>query len=335
MTSISAWSPSTSATMSPRMLVVTTTDGRSLSGSATASSSPHAARPPTTSAPTPTRLRTDLTGLAYGPVIACANGNESHADSVVAARSLELSRSGRVVLDAGDLDIGPGVTSLVGPNGSGKTTLLHAIAGLLAPAAGTLRVLGSDPQLVRDRIAYVLQAQHAPPHLPVTVREIVALGRAAERGAFRRLRRIDHELVEDAIDVVGLGPLANRHLGELSGGQRQRAFVAQGLAQRADVLLLDEPTAGLDLTSTDQIRAVLAAEHAAGRTIVVATHDLGDAAGSDHVVLLAGRVVAAGTPATVLVRHNLQAAYGGRLLDLDGSLVLVDDDAHHHPGGER
>ena len=129
-------------------------------------------------------------------------------------------------------------------------------------------------------------------------------------------------------------PLAGRHLSELSGGQRQRAFVAQGLAQQADLLLLDEPTAGLDVTSTEQIRAVLAAERAAGRTVIVATHDLEDAATSDHVVLLAGRVVAAGpagrrrSPA-----RNLHAAYRGRLLDVAGDTVLVDDDAHHHDHG--
>lgn len=259
-----------------------------------------------------------------------ANGNENHADPVVTARSLALSRGGRVVLEVGDLDIGPGVTSLVGPNGSGKSTLLHAIAGLLPTGRDVLRVFGESAGAVRRRVAYVLQAQHAPAHMPVTVREIVALGRAAERGAFRRLGRADRTIVDGAIDRVGLGALASRHLGDLSGGERQRSFVAQGLAQDAQLLLLDEPTAGLDLESSEQIRAVLLEERSAGRTVVVATHDLGDAARSDHVVLVAGRLVAAGPPRSVLVRRNLSEAYGGRLLDLDGHLVLVDDDAHHH-----
>lgn len=258
------------------------------------------------------------------------NGNESHADSVIAARSLALSRRGRVVVEVDDLDIRFGVTSLVGPNGSGKSTLLHAVAGLLAPTTGSLRVFGADPCTVRRRVAYVLQAQHAPPHLPVTVRELVALGRAAQRGPFGRLDTTDRALVCDAIERVELGPLANRHLADLSGGQRQRAFVAQGLAQSADLLLLDEPAAGLDLTSSEQIRRLLVEEHAAGRTVVVATHDLADAALSDQVILLAGRVVAAGPPAAVLVREHLAAAYGGRLLDLGGALMLVDDDDHHH-----
>lgn len=258
------------------------------------------------------------------------NQNSSASDAIVVARRLALARGGRTVLDAADLDIPAGITSFVGPNGSGKSTLLHAIAGLLPPAAGSVAVFGQPPADVRRRIAYVLQAQHAPGHLPVTVREVVALGRAPIRGAVRRLRADDRDAVRDAIDRVDLGHLAGRHLGELSGGERQRAFVAQGLAQQADLLLLDEPTAGLDAASTDQIRAVLDAERTAGRSVIVATHDLGDAATGDHVVLLAGRVVASGPPATALARDNLQAAYRGRLLDVSGDLMLVDDDAHHH-----
>ncbi len=99
------------------------------------------------------------------------------------------------------------------------------------------------------------------------------------------------------------------------------------------MLLLDEPAAGLDLASNQRIRHVLHEERAAGRTVVIATHDLAEAADSDHVVLLAGSVVASGKPGDVLVRSNLDVAYRGRLLDLDGALVLVDDGAHHHGSG--
>lgn len=263
------------------------------------------------------------------------NGNENQDSSVVVTRGLVLTRRGHTVLAAADLEIAAGITSVVGPNGSGKSTLLHAIAGLLPPAAGTVRVLGAPPADVRRRIAYVLQAQHAPAHLPVTVREVVALGRAPARGAVGRLRAADRAAVRDAIGRVELETLADRHLSELSGGERQRAFVAQGLAQQGDVLLLDEPTAGLDAASTEQIRHVLDAERASGRTVIVATHDLGDAATSDHVVLLAGRVVAAGPPAATLTRTHLRDAYRGRLLDIEGTAVLVDDDAHHHAHGDH
>jgi ABC-type Mn2+/Zn2+ transport system ATPase subunit len=258
------------------------------------------------------------------------NGNQNQSSPVAATRDLVLSRGGRTVVEACDLTIDAGITSLVGPNGSGKSTLLHAIAGLLTPSAGSVTVFGAPPVEVRRRIAYVLQAQHTPSNLPVTVREVVALGRAPLRGLVGRMRAADRDAIREAIDRVDLGDLAGRHLSELSGGQRQRTFVAQGLAQQADLLLLDEPTAGLDIASIEQIRAVLATERQAGRSVIVATHDLEDAAGSDHVVLLAGRVVSSGPPGAALAREHLQAAYRGRLLDIGGDAVLVDDDAHHH-----
>jgi ABC-type Mn2+/Zn2+ transport system ATPase subunit len=258
------------------------------------------------------------------------NGNQNHLDAIVAANGLVLSRAGRIVVDQADFELPRGVTSLVGPNGSGKSTLLHAIAGLLVPTSGTVTVDGRPPAEVRRRIAYVLQAQHAPAHLPVTIREVVALGRSPVRGPVARLRREDRIAVSDAIERVELSRLADRHLSELSGGERQRAFVAQGLAQQGDVVLLDEPTAGLDVASTEQIRSVLEQEREAGHTVIVATHDLTDAAHSDHVVLLAGRVIATGPPSVALAPAHLRQAYRGRLLDVGGDLVLVDDDAHHH-----
>lgn len=244
------------------------------------------------------------------------------------ARELVLSRSGRVVLEIGDAAIAPGVTVLIGPNGSGKSTLLDAIAGLLEPSQGTLSVLGAEPSVVRRQIAYVLQAQGAPAGLPVTVREIVTLGRAAERGAFGRITAGDRHHVDNAIDRLDLGHLTTRHLSELSGGERQRTFVAQGLAQQADVLLLDEPTAGLDMASMDRIRLVLAEERAAGRTIIVASHDLTDAAAADRVLLVAGRLVASGTPGDVLTREHLAAAYAGRMLGFDDRALVLDEDHH-------
>ncbi|MCB1018141.1 MAG: metal ABC transporter ATP-binding protein [Acidimicrobiales bacterium] len=228
------------------------------------------------------------------------------------------------------LPVGASV-SLIGPNGSGKSTLLNAVAGLHRPDAGSVRVFGAAPATVRERIAYVLQATTTGAHLPVTVREAVAMGRYAHLGALRRFRAEDRRLVDEALDRLELVDLVGRHLSELSGGQRQRVFVAQGLVQRADLLLLDEPLAGLDLASQRRIRAVVAEERDRGCTVVTSTHDLGEAAGADHVVLLAGRLVADGPPPDVLTADHLAAAYRGAVLRLaDGSLV-VDDGAHHHP----
>jgi manganese transport system ATP-binding protein len=155
------------------------------------------------------------------------------------------------------------------------------------------------------------------------------MGRYATAGAVRRLRAADREAVERALAALDIANLANRPLHELSGGQRQRTFVAQGLAQDADVLLLDEPITGLDLVSRQHILDAIAGERAAGRAVVVSTHDLGDASAADHLLLLAGRVVASGPPDHVLTDVHLADAYGGHLLRFGESTLIIDDHPHH------
>lgn len=246
------------------------------------------------------------------------DGPDAPAISVTGVR---IRRGNQFALEIDRLAIPAGVTALVGPNGSGKSTLLHAIAGVLPTAGGSIRIRGD--------VAYVLQSQHASEHLLVTAGEVVALARAARRGPFGRLRPDDRAAVSAAMTRLAVDDLARRHLAELSGGQRQRIFVAQGLAQEAPILLLDEPVAGLDTVSVERIRAIIAEERERGHTIVVATHDLDQAARADHVVLVNGRVVAAGAPAAVLTPEHLVAAYSGRVLSLGDELVALDDGIHH------
>lgn len=238
----------------------------------------------------------------------------------ITVNDLRVSRGGKEVLRVEHLEIPRGVTALVGSNGSGKSTLLHAIAGVL-PFAGNIDA-GGD-------VAYVLQTQHASEHLLVTAREVVALGRAAQRGPFGRLRTDDRAAIDRAMERLDIADLAKSHLAEMSGGQRQRVFIAQGLAQEAEILLLDEPVAGLDILSIDQIRQIIEEERDAGRTIVVATHDLDEAARADHVVLVKGRVVSSGPPAEALTPDHLVAAYGGRVLQLGDEVVAIDNGVHH------
>jgi ABC-type Mn2+/Zn2+ transport system ATPase subunit len=251
------------------------------------------------------------------------------ADDTIALHDVVVERGRATVLTIGSLEIPRGVTAVVGPNGSGKSTLLSVIAGLLSAGRGTVTVSGYAPNRVRRDIAYVLQAQHASEHLLVTADEVVGLARAATLGAFRPMRRQDREAVTRATDRLDVTPLGRRHLAEMSGGQRQRVFVAQGLAQEADVLLLDEPTAGLDMVSAEAIREVIEQERAAGRFVLVATHDLDDARRADFVVLLNGHVVAAGSPEVALSPECLRTAYGARVLDLGGHTVAIDDGVHH------
>lgn len=225
------------------------------------------------------------------------------------------------------------ITALIGPNGSGKSTVLSGIAGLLSPAAGTLRVV---PLAARPRrIAYVLQTTKVNDALPITVREVVAMGRYAGKGAYGWLRETDRDAILQAMDRMDITPLAERHLGELSGGQRQRVFVAQGLVQDHDLLLLDEPLTGLDLTSARAIDTVIHDEHARGCTVVMTTHDLAEARVADRVILLAGRVVASGSPDEVLTMEHLTAAYGPSLLHVDGERLFLDDPAHTPVAGRH
>ncbi len=198
-------------------------------------------------------------------------------------------------------------TALVGPNGSGKSTLLGVLAGVVPPASGSVEC----PALNAGRAAFVVQRSEASDALPITVRETVAMGRWARRGPWRRLTRRDREVVDSWMAGLGILGLASRQLGALSGGQRQRALVAQGLAQEADLLLLDEPAAGLDLDAQRRIREVLDEQRARGVTVIHATHDIDEAMRADHCMLLSqGRLLAAGAPDAVLSRDALQRAWG-------------------------
>lgn len=261
------------------------------------------------------------------PMTDARPGGIDHDDLVVSGLVVERRRS--TVLTVDELRIPHGYTALVGPNGSGKTTLLDVFAGLVEPRRGTIEFGMCAPGTRTPRLAYVLQSQRASEHLLVTAREVVALARSPQRGVFGRLGSGDRDAIDAAMKRLEVAHLANRHVADMSGGQRQRVFIAQGLAQDADVLLLDEPVAGLDLASAQTIRRAIDDECAAGRTVVVATHDLEEAARADCVVMLSGHVVAAGSPDEVLRPEHLREAYRGRVIELSDGVITVDDDHHH------
>lgn len=223
-----------------------------------------------------------------------------------------------------------GVTAVIGPNGSGKSTLLNAIAGLVEPSAGSIEVDAES-----GRLSYVMQATKVNESLPVTVREVVAMGRYASLGAYGPMRSQDRAAVEGALERLGIVDLASRHLHDLSGGQRQRVFVAQGLAQEHDILLLDEPLTGIDLTTAQAIDEVIHAETMDGCSVIMTTHDLSEAHSADYVLLLAGRVVAVGLPSAVLTEGTLVEAYGPSLLHVEKGRVFLDDPAHSPAAGRH
>ena len=183
---------------------------------------------------------------------------------------------------------------MIGPNGSGKSTLLRAIAGL-SPYAGSIDTGGRS-------IALVLQSTDVDRSVPVTVRDTVAMARYPSTGLLRRFRAGDREIVARAMARLDVDDLADRQLHDLSGGQRQRVLVAQGLAQEAEVLLLDEPVNGLDIGSRQVILDVISEERAAGRIVVMTTHSLDDAGHCDLVVLLDTVAIALDRPTMSCVR---------------------------------
>jgi manganese transport system ATP-binding protein len=249
------------------------------------------------------------------------------AVAAIDARDVVLAHGDHVAVASSSLRIPPGcIVACIGPNGSGKSTLLDAVTGLMKVRSGTLRVFGEPPGA--GDVAYVFQTTDTPAHLPLTVREVVTMGRYRTAGLIGRLGADGRAAVDSAMARTGVADLAGRQLLELSGGQRQRVLVAQGLASGARLLVLDEPMTGLDVVSRQRILEVMAEERDAGRTVVFSTHDLAEASTADQIVLLAGRVVAAGTPSQVLTEEHLVEAYRGRLVDVAG--VRLIDDPHHH-----
>lgn len=210
--------------------------------------------------------------------------------SAIVARALRVDFAGTVALDGIDVDIAAGsLAVIVGPNGAGKSTLLEVLAGAREPSAGSVDV-GTHSR------AFVPQRAAVSEHLPLTVRDVVSVGAWGRTGALRRLDASDRAAIDLAMERLDISPLARHPFASLSGGQRQRALLAQGLARRAGILLLDEPTTGLDAASAERNRAAIAHERGRGATVVCVSHDDRLISDADHVVELdAGRVRAAHT----------------------------------------
>jgi ABC-type Mn2+/Zn2+ transport system ATPase subunit len=217
--------------------------------------------------------------------------------------------------------------AVLGPNGAGKSTLFNVIAGILSPDQGSVRVYGSGPG-GHICVGYVPQRNRIDWRFPVNVADVVMMGRVGKIGWLRSPARRDWALVEEALAQVEMLPLAKRQIGELSGGQQQRVFLARALAQEAELLLLDEPLAGLDMPSQEAILRILARLRDHRITVLIATHDLNQAAEQfDKLMLLNRRLIAYGPPAQVMTPENLGRAYGGQLHVVhtpEGDILVTD-----------
>jgi len=245
----------------------------------------------------------------------------SPVTTAISATGLEVRYGDTLALTGVDLNVPKGsLLSVIGPNGAGKSALLNALAGTIQPTKGKATVEGEAPALV-------LQATEVDRSLPIKVREVVSLARYSKLGFLRRMRSDDREAIDRSLKRLNIEHLADRQFHELSGGERQRTLVAQGLAQEADVLLLDEPINGLDIVSRSLILDVISEETREGRTVVITTHSLEDARRSDQVLLLCTSPCCVGRPADVLTEGHLLEAFGGQHLRVGQNIVL--DDPHH------
>ena len=215
--------------------------------------------------------------------------------------------------------------AVVGPNGAGKSTLFKVVSGVLQPSVGDVNIFGSRPR-GHICIAYIPQRSQVDWNFPVSVADVVMMGRSAKLGPLNWPHKSDWEYVHHALETVELSDLASRQIGQLSGGQQQRMFIARALAQEAELMLMDEPLTGLDTPSQEGLLSLLDTLRDQKVTIMVATHDLDQAASHfDRIMLLNHRMIAFDVPQNVLQTDHLLQAYGGRLKINPGGAILVDD----------
>lgn len=214
------------------------------------------------------------------------------------------------------------IAAVLGPNGGGKTTLFRALLGELPVRHGTVSLPGA--------CAYVPQTDRTRLDFPLTATDVVLMGAYGRTPMWRRVSRSDRARGRDTLERVGLGDRGRSRFGALSGGQRQRVLIARALLQDAPVLLLDEPLTGIDAVSSARIEKLLDELRAEGRTLLVATHDVGQARAWDAVLCLNHRQIAFGPPADTLGSEVLQATYGAELIIVDGGRRAITVDHHSH-----
>ncbi|NLX10337.1 MAG: metal ABC transporter ATP-binding protein [Chloroflexi bacterium] len=261
--------------------------------------------------------------------------DRTSSPQVMTVNALSASYNGHPALHDVSFNVYAGERiGIVGPNGAGKSTLFKAIVGLL-PHQGAISIQGASCRQSHTMVGYVPQHEVIDWNFPATVWDVVMMGRARQIGYILPPRKRDRQAVQAALERVEMWPLRKRQIGELSGGQRRRVFVARALAQQASVLLLDEPFSGVDAQAESEIFQVLDVLRAEGVAVLLATHNLAQAATHyDKLMMLnGGRVLAYGTPAEVYTPENLAATFGGRIAlwrDGDQYVLVADRPCHDH-----
>ncbi len=249
------------------------------------------------------------------PFVREGQSTETNGTPVVELRHVTVAYEDHIALEDVNLQVPRGsFVAIIGPNGAGKTTLLRVILGLVKPLSGTVRVFGKAPWEMREerkRIGYVPQVLSVDLAFPISAGEVVLMGRYGRIGLVRRPSREDVEAARRAMARVGVAELWGRHFGRLSGGQRQRVLLARALANEPDLLILDEPTTGVDVAATDTVYSLLRQFHDEGMTIIVVSHDVGVVATFvDAVACVNRRLIVHGRPDEVLGSDELAHMYG-------------------------
>ncbi len=259
-------------------------------------------------------------------------------DVVLAVRDLAAGYNGQRAVAGFTFDVHTGERiGIVGPNGAGKSTLFKALVGLL-PHQGAISILGASCRESHAMVAYVPQHEEIDLNFPATVWDVVMMGRARQIGYILPPRKRDRQAVREALQRVGMWELRKRPIGQLSGGQRRRVFVARALAQQASVLLLDEPFSGVDAAAEGDIFQVLDVLREEGVAVLLATHNLAQAATHyDKLMLISGgRMIAFGAPQDVYTPDNLARTFGERIAlwrEGDQYVVVPDKPCHTETSG--
>ena len=255
---------------------------------------------------------------------------------ILDVNKLTVELSGHVVLKDVTFHLHTGErVALVGPNGAGKSTLFKVIVGVLPVTSGEVNVFGTTSGR-HHCIAFIPQRSQVDWHFPVNVFDVVMMGRTAKMKPFSLPGKDHQAVVRHALETVGMQDLANRQIGQLSGGQQQRMFIARALAQEAELMLMDEPLSGLDDPSQESLLQLMEKLEKEKVTIMVATHDLDQAAQHfNRILLLNQRLIRFGASTEVLTPENLKIAYGGRLRIMDGAQSVMAIDHSCCEGGDE
>ena len=251
----------------------------------------------------------------------------THTPHRLDIENISIAYSEKTILHTVSFQVPHGArVAVVGPNGAGKSTLFKAMVGLLPVQGGRILIHGLPLGNHQDCVAYIPQRDAVDWQFPVTVEDVVMMGRYNAQGWFRRPSAADRAAVHQALTQMGIANLAGESIGNLSGGQQQRVFLARALAQEPHILLMDEPFTGVDITTQEATLTLL--DHLRTRqvTTIISTHDLNLAATRfDTVLLLNRHVVAYGKPEETLKQENLKRAFGSSLLVTENGAMLVDE----------